>query len=81
MRTSQFLYACFQPQGLFFRVQFKLAQNIFGRESLGKARPLSTAVLFKAGRNIYSIPRIDTVSFTTEHIDEMRHSGEVEDKE
>ena len=58
--------------------EFKFSQNALRRESLGELGSLARFMLFKTRFDIDRIPRIDTVSRTTEHVDEMGHTGLLE---
>ena len=73
LRARQFLDARFQAESLFVAIQFKFSQNALRRERLGELCAPAGFMLFKTSFDIDSIPRINAVSRTTEHIDEMRH--------
>ena len=73
LRALQFFDAGFQAESLSIIRKFECAQHTFRRESLGKFRASSTAMLFKAGLHVNGVARINTIALATEHIDEMRH--------
>ena len=54
-----------------FKLEFP--QNALRRKGTCELGSLARLVLFKAGFNVNGIARIDAVSRTTEHVDEMRH--------
>ena len=73
LRALQFFDAGFQAESLSIIRKFERAQHTFRRESLGKFRASSTAMLFKASLHVNGVARINTIALATEHIDEMRH--------
>lgn len=69
----KFLDAGFHAQGVFLVRELELAEDFFGRKSLGELGPTPCAVLLETGGHIHGVTRINSVPGAAEHVNEVGH--------